>query len=130
MVLKELSKVAFGDPRRVMVWGKEGVKLLESSELTDDEAAMVASVSETVTTNGGTVRLQTNDKLRALELIGKHLGMFPTKVEGKHEVTGKDGGPIEHGRSAKDMSDEELAEALKKYGIDPEPIHKPALEHA
>lgn len=29
---------------------------------------------------------------KALELIGKHLGMF---VE-RHEVTGKDGGPIQH----------------------------------
>ncbi len=31
------------------------------------------------------------DKNSALEKIGKHLGMFPTKVE----MSGKDGGPIE-----------------------------------
>ncbi|MBI9080422.1 MAG: terminase small subunit [Pseudodesulfovibrio sp.] len=32
-----------------------------------------------------------NGALRGCELIGKHLGLFTTK----HEITGKDGGPIE-----------------------------------
>lgn len=35
-----------------------------------------------------------SDKLKALELIGKHLGMFTEKVENK--VTGPDGGPVQY----------------------------------
>jgi len=37
------------------------------------------------------VKLKLIDKIRALELIGKHLAMW---VE-RHEHTGKDGGPIQ-----------------------------------
>lgn len=40
----------------------------------------------------GFFEYQGNVANRALELIGKHIGMF---VE-RHEVTGKDGGPIQH----------------------------------
>lgn len=75
-VLKELGKVAFGDQRAVMSWGPDGVKLRPSNALTDDEAAMVSEVSETETLNGGSLKLKTHDKIKALELIGKHLGMF------------------------------------------------------
>lgn len=39
---------------------------------------------------------------KALELIGKHLGMFAEK----HEVTGKDGGPLQF---ATQLSDDQLA---------------------
>ncbi|MNL19236.1 Terminase small subunit [compost metagenome] len=37
------------------------------------------------------------DKVRNLELLGKHLGMFKEKVE----VTGKNGAPIEHNHAVK-----------------------------
>jgi phage terminase small subunit len=86
-VVAELAKVAFGDARKVMTWGPNGLTLKASSELTDEEAAFVAEVSETTTEHGGTLKLKTNDKLKALELLGRHLGMFKEKVE----VTGKDG---------------------------------------
>lgn len=91
MVLRELAKIAFGDQRRVMEWGPAGVKLRDSTQITDDEAAIVAEVSETITANGGTLKLKTHDKVGALKLLGDHLGMFKQQVE----LTGKGGGPIE-----------------------------------
>ena len=111
-VVKELAKIAFGDPRNVMSWGPSGVKLKASTELTDDEAAFVSEVSETTTEHGGSLKLKTNDKLKALELLGRHLGMFKEKVE----VTGKDGGPIQTQNADPDLSslsDEEF-EALER----------------
>lgn len=111
-VVKELAKVAFGDPRNVMTWGPSGVKLKDSEELTDDEAAFVSEVSETTTEHGGNLKLKTNDKLKALELLGKHLGMFREKVE----LTGKDGGPIQTQDAPIDLSnltDQEL-DALER----------------
>jgi len=42
--------------------------------------------------------------LKGSELLGKHLGMFTEK----HEVTGKDGGPIE----TRDVSDEEAVRRM------------------
>ncbi len=79
-VLKELAKVAFGDPRTIMAWGPGGVKIKESSTLTDDQAAFVSEVSESVTESSRTLKLKTNDKLKACELIGRHLGMFKDKI--------------------------------------------------
>ena len=80
-VVLELARVAFGDPRRVMSWGPEGVKLRPSAELTDEEAAIVAEASQTVTEAGGTIRLKVCDKLGALRLLAQHLGMLGEKVD-------------------------------------------------
>jgi len=90
-IVKELARIAFGDPRKVMEWGPNGVKLRPSTELSDEDAAIVSEVSETTSANGGSLKLKTNDKLKALELLGRHMGMFKEKVE----LTGKDGKPIE-----------------------------------
>lgn len=74
-VLRELGRIAFGDPRRVMTWGPGGVKLIASGTLSDDDAAIVSEVSETTTERGGSLRLKVHDKLSALEKIMRHLGM-------------------------------------------------------
>jgi len=89
-VLAEIAKVAFGDARDVMSWGPDGVILRSSDELTDAEAAQVSEVSETTSATGGSLKLKKHDKLKALELLGRHLGMFSERVE----LTGKDGAPV------------------------------------
>lgn len=114
MVVSELARIAFGNKRALMKWGPDGVKLVDSSTITDEDAAMVSEVSETVTEAGGTIKLKTHDKVKALELLGKHLGMFSDKVE----LTGKDGGPIET-KAMRDLTDAELAAELARYGIEP-----------
>ena len=80
-VLQELARIAFGDARRVMSWGPDGVILRESSELTDDEAAMVVEASQTTSQGGGSIKLKLADKLGALDKIGRHLGMFIDRTE-------------------------------------------------
>lgn len=50
------------------------------------------------------IKIKFHDKLSALDKIGRHLGMF---VE-KHELTGKDGGPIE----TADVSDLDRARTI------------------
>lgn len=104
-VIAELARIAFGDQRSVMEWGPSGVKLRDSKSLTDDQAAMVAEVSESVTANGGTLKLKTHDKVGALKLLGEHLGMFKQKME----VTGQDGGPVTQAL----LTREELYEAVR-----------------
>jgi phage terminase small subunit len=80
-VLKELAVLAFTDFRKAVIWGPDGVTPLPSDELTDEEAAIVAEVSETTTKDGGSIKAKRYDKLKALELLGRHLGMFRDKVE-------------------------------------------------
>jgi phage terminase small subunit len=80
-VVKELAVLAFTDFRKAVSWGPDGVRLLPSDELSADEAAIIAEVSETRSENGGSIKAKRYDKLKALELLGRHLGMFKDRVE-------------------------------------------------
>lgn len=80
-VVQELARIAFGNIRSVMSWTASGMRLRNSDDLTEDEAAIVSEVRETTTKDGGSRTLKTHDKLKALELLGKHLGMFEKKPE-------------------------------------------------
>lgn len=112
-VLAELARIGFADVRDLFEWDEERTAFVPSRNLTADQAAAVASVkSETtrfVHDDGTTetkikLELKTHDKIGALREIGKHLG-----VAQRHELTGKDGGPIE----TRELSDEELIERAK-----------------
>jgi phage terminase small subunit len=94
-VLQEYARLGFGNPRQVMTWGADGVALKDSSDLTDDDAAMIAEVISTTTSTGGTIRLKMHDKKGALDAMAKHLRLFTEGVE----RTGKDGTPVQ-GESA------------------------------
>jgi phage terminase small subunit len=76
MVLKELANIAFGNLNRVSSWGADGVDLKESSDLSEDDAATVSEVAQTATPNGTNVKIKQHDKVKALQLLGQHLGMF------------------------------------------------------
>jgi phage terminase small subunit len=88
-VIQELARIAFVDLRKVSSWGPNGVTLLPSEGLTDDEAAIVAEVSETTSETSGSIKFKRFDKLKALELLGKHLGMFVERTENKTEISGR-----------------------------------------
>lgn len=83
-VIAELAKIAFSDQRKVMSWGAAGVVLKESDGLSEDDAAIVSEVSETRTATGGSLKLKTHDKVKALELLGRHLGIFADNMNLKH----------------------------------------------
>lgn len=87
-VLDELAKIAFSDVRRAIRWGDgilvrneetgemqlaNGVALIASDKIDDRTAAAISEISQTAT---GGLKLKFHDKKGALELIGKHLGMF------------------------------------------------------
>jgi phage terminase small subunit len=80
-VLREIARVALADPRKVMSWGPAGVLLVASELLSEDDAAIVSEVSESFTENGRTLRVKLSDKLRALDMLGRHLGLFKEKIE-------------------------------------------------
>lgn len=80
-VIQELARIAFVNPQNVINPKDASVK----ADATEDDLACIQSVK--VKTMDGAkgksvereVRL--NDKMKALELLGKHLGMFKDKLE-------------------------------------------------
>jgi len=98
-VLQELARLAFADVAGIISIKKGRVKVTDSDKLTDAQRSCIASVSSTA--NGLQIKL--HDKKGSLELLGKHLGLFPTRME----HSGPNGGPIES-RDVTNLSDEEL----------------------
>jgi len=80
-VIREMARIAFCDSRKLMEWGPGGVTLRESSELSEDDAACVAEACQTITKEGGSIRIKLHDKQRAIEQLAKHLGLTPERLE-------------------------------------------------
>lgn len=102
-VLKELARVAFGDPAEVVSVRRGGrVVVRPTAELTEDQRRTIQGVSEGP--NG--IKIRFADKLRALELVGKHIGLFVDRVQ------------VEPARPAEALTDAELAEIAGKGACD------------
>lgn len=88
-VLTELARIGLSDVRALF---DDDGRLLPVAKLPAHVAAAVSSVEVVSGSDGAVTKIKLWDKPRALEMIGKHLGMFRDRVE----VTGKDGGAIQH----------------------------------
>ena len=76
-ILSELACIAFGDLRDVAAWGADGVRLHDSTGLSTEQAATLAEVSESAK---GLLKVKRHDKVKALELLMRHLGMLNEKL--------------------------------------------------
>nr|DAY06589.1 MAG TPA: Terminase small subunit [Caudoviricetes sp.] len=98
-VVKELARIAFANiadyihvetQTRTKDDGTEvtyqTVMFSETQELSADQRAALAVVKQSV--NGFELKL--HDKIKALELLGRHIGMFNDKLS----LSGTDGGPL------------------------------------
>jgi phage terminase small subunit len=82
-VIKELAKVAFSNMCDVADWGPEiGIRLHESDSISDTARGAVQKIKRRLSKdNDGnysvdSLEIQLHDKLKALEMLGRHLGMF------------------------------------------------------
>jgi phage terminase small subunit len=71
-VVRQLARIGFADLRRAVRWRGGKVVLVPSDELDDDTAAAIGEVSR----SKYGVRIKLADKVRALELLGRHLAIF------------------------------------------------------
>lgn len=76
-VLQELAAIAFAKATDYVEVSGECVTIRPTAELSDRQISAIAGIKEGK--NGIEVKL--NDKEKALELLGRHLGMFKDKVE-------------------------------------------------
>lgn len=80
-VVKELAAVGFANLKDVCSWNNGQLTMIASHELTDAQAASIAEITETVTSRGGTVRVKQHSKLKALEMLAKHVGLYEPQME-------------------------------------------------
>lgn len=88
-VVKELARVAFADPAHA--YGTDGRILAVHEMPVEARAALAGMDVEEGEAGGVTRKLKTWNKVQALELLGKHLGMWTEKVQ----VGGPDGEPVQ-----------------------------------
>lgn len=73
-VLEEIKAIAFAKLGDVIEWGDDGIRFKESTTL---EPAVMAAVD----TVGGKTPIKLHSKLKALELLCRHVGIAPERVE-------------------------------------------------
>ncbi len=79
-VLLELARVAFAEPTRIAEWGPAGLKLKPHDTLADDDKAAIQEI--VAFPEGGPTRVRLHSKLRALELLARHLGLLGERGAG------------------------------------------------
>lgn len=78
-VLEELAAIAFANGADFATVNQNGiVRIIPTEDIPQDKRKAIASIKEGA--NG--TEIKTYDKVRALELLGKHLGMFDSKNGG------------------------------------------------
>lgn len=87
-VIRELAKVGFVNMKDLATWEDGRPALRDSGDIAEEDAAAIKSFSYSSSsgeTNSESFSFQTHDKVRALELLGKHLKLFVDRVE--HDIT-------------------------------------------
>ena len=77
MVLREIAAIAFADINDVVEIKNGSVFLADTGDLTPEQRKIIAGVKE----GQAGVEIKFFDRLRALELLGKHLGLFDPRKD-------------------------------------------------
>jgi phage terminase small subunit len=72
-VLEEIGKIAFSKLGDFVDVEAHSVSIKDFAGV---DTSLLAEVSETTTAGGSTKRIKLHDKMKALELAGRHLGLF------------------------------------------------------
>lgn len=83
-VIYELSKIAFSDIANYIDLDGGSITVRDMSDI---DTSVLSEISEHITPKGTNFKIKLNDKLKALELLGRHLGMFSDKLD----LSNKDG---------------------------------------
>ena len=74
-LIEELSEVAFSDMRDFASWN-EGKITLFASDVLNKKSKVIQTLRETHNQYGSSVQIRMHDKLKAIELLMRHLGML------------------------------------------------------
>lgn len=87
MVLKELAKLGFSNIKDYIETGSKDFVCFKNIDDIPEEAARAIEAIKLIKNNqGGSLEFKLHSKTKGLEMIGRHLGMFPNKVDHGGEV--------------------------------------------
>lgn len=89
-IMRELAKIAFCDLNKIVEWRGNRVTIRDSDTIDPDSKAAISMISESRQGGNSSLTVKMHDKLKALELMGRHVGMFndKLKLEGELKVGG------------------------------------------
>ena len=85
-VILEYARIGFIDPSRLLRWGPEGVELLESDQVDENDRAAVKLVSVGGRKGARAQRFELYDKLEALDALGRFTGVLTRGKGGRGAV--------------------------------------------
>ncbi len=99
-VVLELRRIAFSDIGDYVEWDTDEVRPKESHEIPAEARHAIAKVTRTT---NGSVQVSLHGKVRALDLLARHLGMYDIRRM-----------PASGGSDASLLSDDELAQIIQE----------------
>jgi len=109
-VIKELAIIGFADVCQFVEFDGKNVSLKSSGNIDENARRAICEISSS---RDGSVKIKLHDKIRALENLGKYLGIFKDRLE----ISGRDGKAIEVAMSPLDVLHNRLDEVLKKRDL-------------
>ncbi len=99
-VVLELTRIAFSDIIDYAEWDSGNVRVRESCDIPAEARRAIAAVTRTA---NGSVGVRLHGKVRALDMLAKHLGMYDIRRE-----------PTRRADDARLLTDEELIEIIQE----------------
>lgn len=80
-VIKELAILAFSDMADYGSWNQSGFDVTDSGQVDPDKRRAISEVDMREDNSGVKMKIKKESKIKALELLGKHFGIFEDKRE-------------------------------------------------
>ncbi len=80
-VIRELTRIGFANIKDYGTFDHTGFRIHGSDDMDDDLAAVIQEFHVTETDTSRSVKFKLASKEKALEMLGRHLGMFTDRVE-------------------------------------------------
>lgn len=77
-IVQELAAIAFGHAGNVMDWHEGSMSFVPKKDMDENSMKFIESITQTDSQMGSSLSMKTlaSQKAKALELLGRHIGMF------------------------------------------------------
>jgi phage terminase small subunit len=114
-ILREFARIAFAEIGDIADWDADGFVLKPKAEIAKDDRAAVQEIALRGGKKGPRARIRMHSKIQALDVLGKHLGLWGT---GARTIADQAGDKLIDGRDPREVLRERflrmVAEAAEK----------------